>query len=130
MEVEIFDCWGIDFIGPLPPSFGNEYILIAVDYVSKWVEAVTAPKNDAKTMVKFLKKNIFARFGVPRVLMASRKRKSIASRPREPYDTTRFISKAAWERYSQNVHSRNILPKKNIVLYVTKYDEFRQECER
>jgi len=42
---------------------------VAVDYVSKWVEAVAAPKNDAKTVVKFLKKNIFARFGVPRVLI-------------------------------------------------------------
>ena len=70
MEVEIFDCWGIDFIGPLPPSFGNEYILVAVDYVSKWVEAVATPKNDARTVVQFLKKNIFARFGVPRVLIS------------------------------------------------------------
>ena len=70
MEVEIFDCWGIDFVGPLPPSFGNEYILIAVDCVSKWVEAVATPKSDAKIMVKFLKKNIFARFGVPRVLIS------------------------------------------------------------
>ena len=47
MEVEVFDCWGIDFVGPLPPSFGNEYILVAVDYVNKWVEAVADPKNDA-----------------------------------------------------------------------------------
>ena len=70
MEVEIFDGWGIDFVGPIPTSFGNEYILVVVDYVSKWVEAVAAPKNDAKTVVKFLKKNIFARFGVPRVLIS------------------------------------------------------------
>ena len=35
--VEIFDVWGIDFMGPFPTSFGNEYILVAVDYVSKWV---------------------------------------------------------------------------------------------
>ena len=72
MEVEIFDYWGIDFVGPLPPSFGNEYILVVVDYVSKWVEAVAVPKNDAKTVVKFLKKNIFACFGVPRVLISDR----------------------------------------------------------
>ena len=70
MEVEVFDCQGIDFIGPLPPSFGNEYILVVVDYVSKWVEEVAAPKSDAKTIVKFLKKNIFARFRVPRVLIS------------------------------------------------------------
>ena len=40
MVVQIFDVWGIDFMGPFPPSFGNLYILLAVDYVSKWVEAV------------------------------------------------------------------------------------------
>ena len=35
LEVEVFDVWGIDFMGPFPPSFGNLYILVAVDYVSK-----------------------------------------------------------------------------------------------
>ena len=70
MEVEVFDCWGIDFVGPLPPSFGNEYILVAMDYVPRWVEAMDALKNDAKTIVKFSKKNIFARFGVPRILIS------------------------------------------------------------
>jgi len=70
MEVEVFDCWGIDFVGSFPLSFGNEYILVAVDYVSKWVEAAAAPQNDAKTIGKFLKKNIFARFGVPRILIS------------------------------------------------------------
>jgi len=70
IEVEVFDCWGIDFVGPLPPSYGNEYILVFVNYVSKWVKAVAAPKNDDKTVVKLLKKNIFSRFGVPRVLIS------------------------------------------------------------
>nr|KYP47759.1 Pol polyprotein [Cajanus cajan] len=70
LEVEVFDCWGIDFMGSLPSSYSNEYILVAVDYVSKWVEAVAAQKNDAKTVIKFHKKNIFSRFGVPRVLVS------------------------------------------------------------
>ena len=70
MEVEVFNCWGIDFVGPFPSSFGNEYILVVVDYMSKWVEAVATPHNDAKTVVKFLKKNIFSRFGVPRILIS------------------------------------------------------------
>ena len=70
MEVEVFDYWGIDFVGPFPSSFGNEYILVVVDYVSKWVEAVATPHNDAKIVVKFLKKNIFSRFGVPRILIS------------------------------------------------------------
>ncbi|RVW70915.1 putative mitochondrial protein [Vitis vinifera] len=38
--VELFDVWGIDFMGPFPMSFGNSYILVGVDYVSKWVEAI------------------------------------------------------------------------------------------
>ena len=70
MEVEVFDCWGINFVGPFPLSFGNEYILVVVDYVSKWVEAVATPHNDAKIVVKFLKKYIFSRFGVPRILIS------------------------------------------------------------
>ena len=69
IEVEVFYCWGIDFVGPLPSLYRNEYILVVVDYVSKWVKAMATPKNDAKTVVKFLKKNIFSRFGVPRVLI-------------------------------------------------------------
>lgn len=60
-----------DFVGPLPSSYTNEYILVAVDYVSKWVEAVATQKDDAKTIVKFLKKNIFSHFGVPRVLISN-----------------------------------------------------------
>nr|KYP33141.1 Retrovirus-related Pol polyprotein from transposon 17.6 [Cajanus cajan] len=69
-EVEVFDCWGIDFVGPLPSSFTNEYILVVVDYVSKWVEAIATPKADGKTVVKFLKKHIFSRFGTPRILIS------------------------------------------------------------
>ena len=57
--VEIFYVWGIDFIGPFPPSFGFEYILEAVDYVSKWVEAVATRTNDHKVVVKFLHETIF-----------------------------------------------------------------------
>jgi len=42
LEVEIFDVWGIDFMGPFPSSFGNHYILVAVDYVYKWIEAIAS----------------------------------------------------------------------------------------
>jgi len=69
-EIEIFDCWGIDFIGPLPSSFSNAYILLAVEYVSRWVEAIPTQKADAKTVIKFLKKNIFCRFGTPRMVIS------------------------------------------------------------
>nr|GEW12571.1 reverse transcriptase domain-containing protein [Tanacetum cinerariifolium] len=46
---EIFDVWGIDFMGPFSSSRGNKYILVAVDYLSKWVEAKALPTNDAQT---------------------------------------------------------------------------------
>ncbi|KAL6325711.1 hypothetical protein AAG906_023595 [Vitis piasezkii] len=42
--VDVFDVWGIDFMGPFPMSFGHSYILVGVDYVSKWVEAIPFPK--------------------------------------------------------------------------------------
>ena len=45
--VKVFDVWGIDFMGPFPPSFWNEYILLGVDYVSKWVEAIPSGTNKA-----------------------------------------------------------------------------------
>ena len=67
---DIFNVWGIDFMGPFPKSYGNEYILVVVDYVSKWVEAVALPTNDARVVIKFLKKNIFTRFGTPRALIS------------------------------------------------------------
>nr|XP_009781814.1 PREDICTED: uncharacterized protein LOC104230648 [Nicotiana sylvestris] len=50
-EVEVFDVWGIDFMGPFASSYGNKYILVAMDYMSKWVEAATLPTNDAKGKV-------------------------------------------------------------------------------
>ncbi|GJY21900.1 reverse transcriptase domain-containing protein [Tanacetum coccineum] len=50
---EIFDVWGIDFMGPFPSSRGNKYILVAVDYLSKWVEAKALPTNDARVMLKY-----------------------------------------------------------------------------
>ena len=70
LVVQLFDVWEIDFMGPFPSSFGNVYILLAVDYVSKWVEATACPKNDANTVVGFLQKNIFSRFGTPRTIIS------------------------------------------------------------
>ena len=69
LEVELFDLWGIDFMGPFPPSFNNLYILLAVDYVSKWVEAIPTRTNDAKVVAQFLRSHIFSRFGTPRALI-------------------------------------------------------------
>ena len=69
LEVELFDLWGMDFMGPFPPSFSHLYILLAVDYVSKWVEAIPTRTNDASVVAKFLRSHIFTRFGIPRALI-------------------------------------------------------------
>nr|GEW74086.1 reverse transcriptase domain-containing protein [Tanacetum cinerariifolium] len=68
---EIFDVWGIDFMGPFPNSKGNIYILVAVDYLLKWVEAKALPTNDARVVVKILK-SLFSRFGTPKAIISDR----------------------------------------------------------
>ena len=68
--IDLFDVWGIDFMGPFPSSHSNKYILVGVDYVYKWVEAVALPTNDARVVINFLKKNIFSRFGTPRAIIS------------------------------------------------------------
>ncbi|GJV21126.1 reverse transcriptase domain-containing protein [Tanacetum coccineum] len=68
---EIFDIWGIDFMGPFSSSRGNKYILVAVDYLSKWVEAKALPTNDARVVCKFLK-TLFSRFGAPCAIISDR----------------------------------------------------------
>ncbi|RDX96159.1 Tf2-8, partial [Mucuna pruriens] len=60
---------GIDFMGPFPISNGYSYILLAIDYVSRWVEATATKTNDAKFVVDFLKSNIFCQFGMPKALI-------------------------------------------------------------
>nr|GEW69057.1 reverse transcriptase domain-containing protein [Tanacetum cinerariifolium] len=68
---EIFDVWGIDSMGPFLNSKGNKYILVAVDYLSKWVEAKALPTNDARVVVKFLK-SLFSWFGTPKAIISNR----------------------------------------------------------
>nr|GFA87149.1 DNA-directed DNA polymerase [Tanacetum cinerariifolium] len=67
---KVFDS-GIDFMGPFPSSKGNKYILVVVDYLSKWVEAKALPTNDARVVVKFLK-SLFSRFGTPKAIISDR----------------------------------------------------------
>ena len=70
LEIEVFDCWGIDFMGPFRQSFGNLYILLAVDYVSRWVEAIACKINDHKAVLKFLREHILSRFGMPKAIIS------------------------------------------------------------
>ena len=55
---------------PFPSSLGNKYILVMVDYVSKWVEAMATITNYSQVVKKMLKKIIFPRFGTPRALIS------------------------------------------------------------
>jgi transposase InsO family protein len=61
--------WGIDFMGPFKNSHGYEYILVMVDYVSKWVEAMPCRKASTKESITMIKNVIFLRFGTPRILI-------------------------------------------------------------
>ena len=70
LEVEIFDLWGIDFMGPFPPSDRKEYILVAVDYVSKWVEVIPTRTNDHQEILRFVTRYIFTRYGCPRAIIS------------------------------------------------------------
>ena len=60
LVIELFDVWGIDFMGPFMNSHGMKYILVAVDYVSKWVETISLVNNEGKSVTAFLKKNFFS----------------------------------------------------------------------
>ncbi|KAK8572634.1 hypothetical protein V6N12_028683 [Hibiscus sabdariffa] len=115
LEVKLFDVWGIDFMGPFLSSFGNLYILFAVDYVSKWVEAIATTHNDAKTVKRFLKKNIFTRFGVPRAIISDEGRhfdnKSIT------VELKKHIQGENQEWQDQRLLPRQFLPGQQVLLF-------------
>ncbi|XP_022895302.1 uncharacterized protein LOC111409487 [Olea europaea var. sylvestris] len=69
-HVEIFYVWDFEFIWHFPFSFSNQYKLVAIDYVLKWVEAAPLPTNNARVVVNFLKKNIFPRYSTPQAIIS------------------------------------------------------------
>jgi hypothetical protein len=70
LQIELFDVWGIDYMGPFPKSKQYEYILVVVDYVSKWVEALPCQATDSNHAKRMFAKTIFPRFGVPRIVIS------------------------------------------------------------
>ncbi|GJR59891.1 reverse transcriptase domain-containing protein [Tanacetum coccineum] len=98
-NIQVCDVFGIcelDFMGPFPNSRGNKYILAAVDYVSKWVEAQALPTNDARVVIKFLRR-LFTRFGVPKALISDRGThfyNSQLEKALQKYGVTNKLSKA------------------------------------
>ena len=71
LQVELFDVWGIDFMGPFTKSKNYEYILVAVDYVSKWAEAIPCRTIDSKHAKRMFHEVIFPRFGTPRMVISN-----------------------------------------------------------
>jgi hypothetical protein len=70
LQVEIFDEWGMDFMGPFPMSEQCEYMLVVVDYMSKWVEALPCIAADSRNSKKMFQEIIFPRFGIARVVIS------------------------------------------------------------
>ncbi|GKE81117.1 reverse transcriptase domain-containing protein, partial [Tanacetum coccineum] len=100
---EIFDVWGIDFMGSFPSLRGNKYILVAVDYLSKWVEAKALPTNDARVVFKILK-SLFAQFGTPRAIISVANR---FSKVMLKYGVTHHLSTAYHPQTSGQVEVSN-----------------------
>jgi hypothetical protein len=70
VQIDIFDVWRIHFKGPFPNSEGCKYILRAIDYVSKWVEALPCWAIDAIHSKRMFHEVIFPRYGVPRIVIS------------------------------------------------------------
>ena len=70
LQIDLFDVWGIDFMGQFVNSHGFEHILVMVDYVSKWVEAMPCRKASTEESINMIKSVIFPRYGVPRILIS------------------------------------------------------------
>jgi transposase InsO family protein len=70
LQIDLFDVWGIDFMWPFKNSHGFEHILVMVDYVSKWVEAMPCHKASTEESIAMIKSMIFPRFGTPRILIS------------------------------------------------------------
>jgi hypothetical protein len=70
LQIDIFDVWEIYFMGSFPNSEGCEYILVASDYVSKWVEALPCRAVDAMHSKRMFHEVIFLRYKVPRIVIS------------------------------------------------------------
>jgi transposase InsO family protein len=70
LQIDLFNVWGIDFMGPFKNSNGFEHILVMVDYVPKWVEAMPCRKASTEESIAMIKSVTFPRFGIPRILIS------------------------------------------------------------
>ncbi|KAL2231127.1 UNVERIFIED_CONTAM: hypothetical protein Sindi_1707100 [Sesamum indicum] len=66
-----FDQWGIDIVGPFPVAEAQKkFIIVAVEYFSKWVEAEAVARISEREVINFIWRNIICRFRIPRILIS------------------------------------------------------------
>jgi hypothetical protein len=116
LQIDIIDVWGIDFMGPFPNSEGCEYILVAVDYVSKWVEALPCRATDAMHSKKMFHEVIFLRYEVPRIVIRGGShfidqtfRKALSGVGVEHRIATRYHPQTSGQAKKLNKQIKNIL---------------------
>ncbi|GAU49854.1 hypothetical protein TSUD_129960 [Trifolium subterraneum] len=70
MQNDAKDHWGMDILGPFPTAARQvKYLIVAVDYFTKWIEAEPLAKIGASHILRFFKRNVLARFGIPQVVV-------------------------------------------------------------
>jgi len=119
LQVEIFDVWGVDFMGPFPMSEQCEYILVAVDYVSKWVEALPCIAADSRSSKRMFHETIFLRFGGPRVVISDGGshfidktfRKCLSELRVDHWVATPYHPQTSGQAETSNKQNKNILQK-------------------
>jgi hypothetical protein len=76
-----FAWWGIDLLGPFPKAAGQlKYLVVAIEYSTKWIDAEPLAKITAKNVLRFFKRNILARFGVPALVISDNGTRTNGSR--------------------------------------------------
>ncbi|KAL2465612.1 KRAB-A domain-containing protein 2-like [Abeliophyllum distichum] len=107
LELELFDVWVIDFMGPFPSSFSNQYILVTVDCVSKWVEAVALPTNDAQVPMAPKRKITTQEKGSKGKVGEGSNRRKRAEEPTIDGSIPRFLTVEAQESYNEKWKGKN-----------------------
>jgi transposase InsO family protein len=119
LQIDIFDEWGIDFIGPFPNLEGCKYIMIVVDYVSKWVETLPCRAADAMHSKRMFYEVIFLRYRVPRIVISDGGshfidrtfRKALTEVGVDHWIATPYHPQTSGQAETLNKQVKNVLPK-------------------
>ncbi|XP_015939616.1 uncharacterized protein LOC107465138 [Arachis duranensis] len=117
---EIFDVWGIDFMGPFSNSSGYLYILLAVDYVSKWVEVIPTRFNDANTIISFIRNNIVCCYGSPRAIAGVARKlqlEELECLRNEAYENARIYKEKTKAFHDHHIWKKDFQEVDEVLLY-------------